>query len=96
MNTELRKHELEELIERSRAELAALADGTWMKLALSNKGVTPSEVARDATGKLTLQAANERLRRLWRVGLATRELELLPGGGRRYRYQLTPEALGDA
>ncbi len=86
MNSEQRQRELEQTIERARAELSALADGTWVELTVSNNGVTPADLAQRAG--ISDSAANERLKRLWRVGLVTRTSETIVGGGRFFRYRL--------
>lgn len=86
-----RSNELEATIERSRAELSALQNGTWDALLLyrwhdGHEGITPSELAEVLD--LAPSTANERLRKLWRAGLVTREWELVEGGGRSFRYRI--------
>lgn len=83
-----RDHELEGIIVRARAELSALSDGTWGALLLWRRhgGITPAELAEVLD--LTVTTANERLRKLWRADLATRDAEHVEGGGRTFRYSI--------
>lgn len=72
-------------IERLRAELCAVEDGTMSYVEEVREGITAEGLANAAA--ISPQAANNRLRRLERVGILERDRAVIPGGG-RYVYEL--------
>lgn len=77
---------------RLRATADAIEDGTWAFLCEDEGPRTPSALA-ERLG-CSLQAANNRLRRLYDLALADRDRASLPGGGREFSYSV--RVIGDA
>lgn len=67
----------------------AIEDGTWQFVVENH--ATPTHVAKHLG--ISVQAANNRLRKLYDRGLLNREKVKVEGGGRAFHYRLTLEAL---
>jgi predicted transcriptional regulator len=80
---------LRAVIDRTRAELLAVEDGTMEYVEHVRKGITATRFA-EAVG-ITPQAANNRLKKLEAVGLLERRRVRCPSGGKQYEYDLADE-----
>ena len=91
--THLDPRELRAVAARLSATADAIEDGTWAFVIDAPDPRTPDALARQMG--VTVQAANNRLYRLYGLGLVDRERIPVIGGGRQFAYKWRPEGPND-